>query len=118
MADKDRLQEVLKALAQATWDAHGFYLDARVALLLSRKEVLRVSPPETDLEQTPMMFGAGPPGSPVRHRTTIAEYLRRTDDGGRDHTLLGQWFVVLVFGLWESRHRKEFALAYWRRRPT
>ena len=111
MSDNDRLKEAVDELAHAIWASHGFYLDARVALLVSNKEVRRKVPPETDLEEVPMMFGAGPRGSPVRHGTTVAEYLRRTDDGGRDHALLGQWFVVLIFGLWESRHRKRLALA-------
>ena len=112
------LSAALGHLAGTVHAARGFYLDARVGFLYGHERVerivdqFRVQNPSHDPEQVAFIYGFGPPEARnFQHVVSQAEAMRRMADGGRNHVVLGHWFVVVVYEFWETRHRKAIASA-------
>lgn len=116
--DPQRLAAALNDLAQTIHTARGFYFDARAGFLYARRQIAQAvesyqrKDPNFDPETTPLIYGSGPPeGNSPHHVVSQAEAMRRMADEGFNHVVLGQWFVVVVFGYWESTHRATIASA-------
>jgi len=65
-------------------------------------------------DEAQFFFGEGDPNDPknvLLHTTTLGEYKRRNSQQGSNQTLLGQYFVVLVFHLWDGEYRMRLANA-------
>jgi hypothetical protein len=93
----------------------GLYLDAQSGFECLSERIVNVPrPPTPDGGEPRFHYGTGDPNDPnnvVWHRTTLADLLARNSRGGRNQQLLSQYFVVLMYHLWEGEYRARISSA-------
>ena len=96
-------------------EIYGLYSDATLGfrqnvklLETGQEEAAKKGIKVNLLDESKFFFGNGNPNDPnnvLLHTTTIGEYRRRNSIGGSNHRLLAQYFVVLVYHLWDNEYR-------------
>jgi hypothetical protein len=100
-------------------EIYGLYLDATLGF---QENVKRMEKGQEEAEKkglklewrddAKIFFGRGSPNDPnnvLLHTTTRGEYRQRNLTGGSNHRLLAQYFVVLVYHLWDNEYRPRIA---------
>jgi len=113
---------VIDALTEFTSrldEVYGLYLDATQGFrgnseLIARlqSEARHLVPDPAKQDELPFIVGRGDPNdkaSVVLHQTTQGRFKQRNVEAGPNDRLLAQYFVVLVFHLWEHEYRPRIA---------
>ena len=106
-----------KEFVQRIDEIYGLYLDTIQGF---QENVKRTEETEKEAakkgikmrEDSKVFVGRGNPNDPTNvllHTTTRGEYRQRNLTGGSNHRLLAQYFVVLVYHLWENEYRLRIA---------
>lgn len=117
--DAKNVVEALTAFTARLDEIFGLYLDAVGGFGANFELVVRiqkdsrhlVSSPE-QLDELPYLIGRGDPNDKTNvllHQTTQGRFKERNAAGGLNDRLLSQYFVVLVFHLWEHEYRARIA---------
>jgi hypothetical protein len=122
MKTEKQQREVLtatKEFVQRIDEIYGLYTDATSGF---HENVKRMEKGQEEAEKkglniewrddAKIFFGIGNPNDPnnvLLHTTTRGEYRRRNSTSGSNHRLLAQYFVVLVYHLWENEYRPRIA---------
>lgn len=115
----DALIDCLTEFATRLDEIYALYLDASQGFQANVKLTERsqqesrslVSDP-AELDQLPFIFTRGNPNDPanvVLHQTTQGNFKARNAKGGANLRLLSQYFIVLLFHLWEQEYRGRVA---------
>jgi hypothetical protein len=110
---------VVKEFVQRIDEIYGLYLDATKgfqenvkSLEKGQEEALKKGIKVEWRDDSKFFFGRGNPNDPksvLLHTTTFGEYRQRNLEGGSNHRLLAQYFVVLVYHLWDNEYRPRIA---------
>jgi hypothetical protein len=125
----DNVVDVIFEFDAALDAAVGLYLDSRAAMVQFSKFIAQtqVSSAERlgigidELDKLPFTYGHGDPKdaqSIAIHSATQGDIKTRNADGGRNHLLLGQRFIVDLYTFWEDGYRSKIAAALNRDRST
>jgi hypothetical protein len=108
-----------KEFVQRIDEIYGLFLDATLGfqenvkrMETSQKEAAKIGIKVELRDDSKIFFGRGNPNDPnnvLLHTTTRGEYRRRNLIGGSNHRLLAQYFVVLVYHLWDNEYRPRIA---------
>ena len=111
----------INGFRSAVDDVYGVFLDGTQGFGLvvrdydrHRKQAMGMVPGTTaqDLDRSRFFYGVGAPGTPDAyplHVCTQAEYRSRNDKDGKNHVVLANMCLVLVYQYWEDRYRKAIA---------
>lgn len=117
---KDRrvlLVEAMQEFPDRIDELYGLYLDttqgfkANVDTLNKMQEAsAHLVSDQAALDQLPFFVGRGDPNDPnnvLLHQTTQGQFKPRNPPDGSNHRLLSQYFIVLVYHLWENEGTAE-----------
>lgn len=120
--DLSVLTRETKAFVDKIDELYGFYLDSTLGFLRNHEfmvqsqllDAAKAEAGDIDQDLSSLYFGKESPTDPnnqVLHSTTQGEFKRRNGYKGKNHALLAQLLLVMLYEYWDTEYRYRIAKA-------